>query len=83
VSSKTREHGLREHYSSNMIRIKKAWSTGMNDSNRRERSKILGWSCGRSFHSLAEAYMNVDWPIAVLVLGRSSSLLSLKTLPWR
>ena len=35
---------------------------------------------GRSFHSFAVAYSNVDWPIAVLYLGRRSSLLSLMAL---
>ena len=37
-------------------------------------------SLGRSFHSFAAAYSNVDWPIAVFYLGRKSSLLSLGVL---
>ena len=39
-------------------------------------------SLGRSFHSFVAAYSNAYWPIAVLYLGRWSSLLSMRVL-WR
>ena len=36
-------------------------------------------SLGRSFHSLAAAHSNVDWPIAVLYLGRYKTAMGQST----